>query len=150
MKKLLFAILAFAAIASCKPGDPILRIEGGLVKGVPTETPGVTVFKGIPYAAPPVGKLRWKAPQPVKPWSGLKVCDSWGHPAWQMSHTPGGYTPEFFFDGDPEFSEDCLYLNVWTPAAGKAEAKLPVTLLQDGVSSLKWTGKNGPRMEESS
>ena len=128
MKKLLFAILAFAAIASCKPGDPILRIEGGLVKGVPTETPGVTVFKGIPYAAPPVGELRWKAPQPVKPWSGLKVCDSWGHPAWQMSHTPGGYTPEFFFDGDPEFSEDCLYLNIWTPAAGKAEAKLPVTL----------------------
>lgn len=128
MKKLLFAILAFAAIASCKPGDPILRIEGGLVKGVPTETPGVTVFKGIPYAAPPVGELRWKAPQPVKPWSGLKVCDSWGHPAWQMSHTPGGYTPEFFFDGDPEFNEDCLYLNVWTPAAGKAEAKLPVTL----------------------
>ena len=128
MKKLFFAILAFATIASCKPGDPILRIEGGLVKGVPTETPGVTVFKGISYAAPPVGELRWKAPQPVKPWSGLKVCDSWGHPAWQMSHTPGGYTPEFFFDGDPEFSEDCLYLNVWTPAAGKAEAKLPVTL----------------------
>ena len=140
MKKLLFAILAFAAIASCKPGDPILRIEGGLVKGVPTETPGVTVFKGIPYAAPPVRELRWKAPQPVKPWNGLKVCDSWGHPAWQMSHTPGGYTPEFFFDGDPEFSEDCLYLNIWTPAAGKAEAKLPVTLWIHGGGYVEGWG----------
>ena len=126
--KRLFVFLTLAAMVACKPVNPILRIEGGLVKGVPTETPGVTVYKGIPYAAPPVGELRWKAPQPVKKWSNLKVCDKWGNPAWQASHTPGGYTPEFFADGDPEFSEDCLYLNVWTPAAGKPEAKLPVTL----------------------
>ncbi|MBP5486683.1 MAG: carboxylesterase family protein [Bacteroidales bacterium] len=128
MKKLFAAILVLVAIISCKPGGPIIRIESGLVKGVSTETPGVTVFKGIPYAAPPVGDLRWKAPQPVRHWNNLKVCDSWGNPAWQTPHTPGGYTPEFFFDGDPEFSEDCLYLNVWTPAAGEKEAKLPVTL----------------------
>ena len=127
MKRLLI-FLALAAMVSCKHDNPILRIEGGLVKGVPTETPGVIAYKGIPYAAPPVGELRWKAPQPVKKWSNLRICDSWGHPAWQSPHTPGGYTPEFFFDGDPEFSEDCLYLNIWTPAAGKPEAKLPVTL----------------------
>ena len=65
-----------------------------------------------------MGELRWKEPQPVVPWEGVRTADSWGHPAWQSSHTGGGYTPEFFFDGDPEFSEDCLYLNVWTPAAG--------------------------------
>ena len=130
--KRLFIILALAALAACKPVNPILRVEGGLVKGVPTETPGVTVYKGIPYAAPPVGDLRWKAPQPVKNWGSLRICDTWGHPAWQNSHTPGGYTPEFFFDGDPEFSEDCLYLNIWTPAAGNPEAKLPVTLWVHG------------------
>ena len=75
-----------------------------------------------------MGELRWKAPQPVVPWEGVKQFDTFGAPSLQNAHTPGGYTPEFFFDGDPAFSEDCLYLNVWTPAAGKSKAKLPVTL----------------------
>lgn len=72
---------------------------------------GVFVFKGIPYAAPPVGGLRWKAPQPVKPWSGEKDASEWGAACWQNRNdclAMGG--------GDPgEISEDCLYLNVWTP-----------------------------------
>ena len=139
MNKYFLLCCAAGLLAACTPKNPVLTIEGGQVQGVQTETPGVTVYRGIPFAAPPVGDLRWKEPQPVVPWEGVKTADDWGHPAWQTSHTPGGYTPEFFFDGDPEFSEDCLYLNVWTPAAGKPGAKLPVTLwIHGGGYTAGW------------
>ena len=139
MNKYFLLCCAAGLLAACTPKNPVLTIEGGQVQGVQTETPGVTVYRGIPFAAPPVGDLRWKEPQPVVPWEGVKTADAWGHPAWQASHTPGGYTPEFFFDGDPEFSEDCLYLNVWTPAAGKPGAKLPVTLwIHGGGYTAGW------------
>ncbi|UWS35111.1 carboxylesterase/lipase family protein [Erwinia pyrifoliae] len=86
----------------------IMTAEGILLGKV---AEGVFVFKGIPYAAPPVGELRWKAPQPVKPWSGEKDASKWGAACWQNRNdclAMGG--------GDPgEISEDCLYLNVWTP-----------------------------------
>lgn len=139
MRKSFLALAILLAMVGCKTGSPVISVEGGLVKGVPTKTPGVTVFKGIPFAAPPVGDLRWKAPQPLVPWQGTRSCNKWGHPAWQEAHNPGGYTAEFFFDGDPEFSEDCLYLNIWTPAAGDSEAKLPVTLwIHGGAYVAGW------------
>lgn len=126
---------AVAALVSCsvKDTNPVLSVEGGLVKGVQSETKGVIVYRGIPFAAAPTGELRWKAPQPVTPWEGVKIADTWGNPAVQNHHQPTeAYTPEFFFDGDPDFSEDCLYLNVWTNAAGKTDAKLPVAMWVHG------------------
>ena len=108
--------------------SPVLTIEGGQVQGVPTETKDVFVFRGIPYAAPPIGDLRWKEPQPVVPWKGVKVCDLFGHPGYQAVHYPGGYATEWGYGAEAPYSEDCLYLNVWTPAAGKVDAKLPVAL----------------------
>ena len=100
------------------------RVEGGLVRGVRGNTPRFTVFKGIPYAAPPVGKLRWKLPQPVIPWEGVRECDKFGHSAPQP---PSINDRVYSYDLYPEYEsgEDCLYLNVWTPAASPSE-KLPV------------------------
>ena len=146
MRRFLLIVSLAALAASCHNANPVLKVEGGQIQGVETGTPGVTVYKGIPYAAPPVGELRWKAPQPVVPWEGVKVCDAFGAPSWQSAHTPGGYTPEFFFDGDPAFSEDCLFLNVWTPAAGKPKAKLPVTLWIHGGGYVAGWGSE-PEMD---
>jgi para-nitrobenzyl esterase len=93
------------------------NVTGGEVQGVVTN--GVASFKGIPFAAPPVGELRWKAPQPVKAWTGIKKADAFAPGCMQdigMAKMMGA--PE-------KISEDCLYLNVWT-AARNAGEKLPV------------------------
>ena len=74
-----------------------------------------TVFRGIPFAAPPVGELRWRSPQPVASWSGVRPAVEFGNAAFQ---TPlENITPWPF---NATVSEDCLYLNVWTPAADGA------------------------------
>ncbi len=91
--------------------DEPIQLTSGLVSGVDLNS-GVKVYRGIPFAAPPVGELRWKAPQRAIPWSGVRVADSYGPVCMQQG------TPVLM-------SEDCLYLNVWTKAA-TAEAKLPV------------------------
>ena len=139
------AAVLLLAFASCT-SNPVLNVTGGHVRGISAETPGITVYKGIPYAAPPVGELRWKAPQPVVPWEGILEADHFGPPSWQNPHTGGDYTAEFFFDGDPAFSEDCLYLNVWTPAAGQPEKKLPVTLWIHGGAYVAGWGSE-PEMD---
>ena len=104
------------------------KVEGGAVRGIPAADPRITTFKGIPYAAPPVGDLRWRAPQPVAPWEGEKLCAEFAPIA--MQETPGLdpndiYTREWHVDSSIPMSEDCLYLNIWTPAKSTDE-KLPV------------------------
>lgn len=117
-------------LASCdaKEEKPVLTIEGGRIVGVDTDIDGVTVYKGIPFAAPPVGENRWRAPQPVEPWEGIRLCDSFGHPAFQGAHYDGGYTTEWGYGEEKAYSEDCLYLNVWTKASAQPEKKLPVAV----------------------
>ena len=93
-----------------------VKVTGGAVKGAVAH--GVLSFKGIPFAAPPAGELRWRPPQPVAPWPGVKDATAYGHDCAQKP-----------FGGDAaplgtEPSEDCLVMNVWRPAAGGA--KLPV------------------------
>ena len=127
MKRLVAFCTGILSYLTLSAQVPVLTVEGGEVSGVPSETPDVCIYKGIPYAAPPVGDLRWKHPQPVQPWKGVRPCDTFGAASLQGDQTPGSfYWKEFHQDGDPKRSEDCLYLNVWTPAAGKPEAKLPV------------------------
>jgi para-nitrobenzyl esterase len=126
MKKLFYLLLAFA-LFSCE-SNPVLTIEGGQVQGVKADIKGVYVYRGIPYAAPPIKGLRWKAPQPVVPWQGVKIADKFGHPGYQAVHYPGGYTTEWGYGDESPYSEDCLYLNVWTKTPGQVSKKLPVAL----------------------
>jgi para-nitrobenzyl esterase len=131
MKNLSFFILIFTslALASCSDSNPVLTIEGGKIIGVKTSSKGIIAYKGIPFAAPPVGNLRWKEPQPVVPWQGVKVADKYGDAAEQITWDPQSfYGREWRASGSVPFSEDCLYLNVWTPAAGQTGKKLPVAM----------------------
>ena len=130
MKKLFFVLAGMLATIACgaQNSGPVLTIEGGQIQGVTTDIKGVTVYRGIPFAAPPTGQNRWRAPQPVIPWEGVKLCDKFGHPPFQAAHYPGGYTTEWGYGDEAPYSEDCLYLNVWTKKPGKPDAKLPVAI----------------------
>lgn len=130
MKKLLFMLPLLAMLGCSAPeaNNPVLTIEGGQVQGVMADNPGVYVYRGIPYAAPPIGDLRWKEPQPVVAWEGVKIADKFGHPGYQAVHYPGGYATEWGYGDEAPYSEDCLYLNVWTKAPGDVNKKLPVAL----------------------
>ena len=108
--KLIIGVLLLAVSALANGLDTLVKIDTGWVSG---SGAGVRVYKGIPYAAAPVGQLRWKPPQPAKPWKGILVAKSFPANCPQMPIVPG-----------PQ-SEDCLGLNVWTPAHSAA-AKLPV------------------------
>jgi para-nitrobenzyl esterase len=95
-----------------------VRIESGLVAPVHETERGVRAFLGIPFAAPPVGALRWRAPQPPPPWLGVRRASAFG------SRCPQGRIFDDMVFRD-EMGEDCLHLNVWTPATSSAE-RLPV------------------------
>ena len=104
------------------------NVTGGTVVGIPAADPRITAFKGIPFAAPPVGENRWRAPQPVVPWEGERECFTFA--PISMQHIPGLdlnniYSREWNVDPTIPMSEDCLYLNVWTPAKS-ADERLPV------------------------
>lgn len=118
---MLLGSFAMNAITYTQP----VKVEGGLVEGVIEN--GVEVFKGIPFAAPPVGNLRWKAPQPVQPWRGILMCDKFAKAPLQKDqarHPKGWKNIE---EMNPATSEDCLYLNIWTPEKRGSE-KLPVMI----------------------
>ncbi len=105
-----------------------VTVETGVVAGIPASDPRITVFKGIPFAAPPVGELRFAPPKPARKWDGVKSCDAFGPMSMQRKQIIGGktlYEREWLCMPDAPMSEDCLTLNVWTPAIS-ADEKLPV------------------------
>jgi para-nitrobenzyl esterase len=101
-------------------GDPV-RIDSGLVSGTYLAS-GVKAYFGIPFAAPPVRELRWRAPQPVKAWMGVYTANRM-QPECPQSLRDSDINPYF---GEEPVSEDCLYMNIWAPATARAGAKLPV------------------------
>ena len=127
MKKTLlflsFSIYVLVANAQPLNETPNLQVKtaNGILEG--TYESGIRIFRGIPFAAPPIGDLRWKEPQPVKNWQGVRKADKFGPRAMQL---PVFGDMNFRSDG---MNEDCLYLNVWTPAkndtGGAAHRRLP-------------------------
>ncbi len=103
--------------------------QSGIVRGIPCGNPIFTVFKGIPFAAPPVGELRWKAPQPPIPWEGVKQADRFAPACPQEPYVNRDATEYPLLP--LEESEDCLYLNIWTPALKPGE-NLPVAVFIHG------------------
>ena len=104
----LVAALAIVSTAFAQTPKPV-RTQAGLVQG--TVEDGITIYKGIPFAAPPLGDLRWRAPQPPAAWTGVKSADKFAPACMQVPIV----MPALGLDA-LTVNEDCLYLNVWTPA----------------------------------
>jgi len=109
------ALCAITLVAAPAQAMPV-KVDGGRMEGQGAD--GLTVYKGVPFAEPPVGELRWRAPRPVKAWSGVRQATTFAPACMQTGVSMPGETP-------PVISEDCLYLNVWTPAKVAGE-RLPV------------------------
>jgi para-nitrobenzyl esterase len=117
---LALSLLTTALAQAAHPADPLqIKTDKGVVEGTLTNNDQVRAFKGIPFAAPPVGNLRWQPPQPAASWKGIRPAKDFGSHCIQS----GGYPDMVFHDPGP--SEDCLTLNVWTPANAKP-GSLPV------------------------
>jgi para-nitrobenzyl esterase len=122
----LIGVATVQAAGAGKVGSEPVRTTNGLVSGTAGKVDGVVAFRGIPFGAPPVGDLRWKPPQPVASWDGVRAGDKFGPVCMQPrqpQRTPNNRAVDL--PDSPPISEDCLYLNVWT-AAASPNAKLPV------------------------
>jgi para-nitrobenzyl esterase len=131
------ALLLSGTTASA--ADDSLTIDSGKISGGTAGNDGkVRVFKGIPFAAPPVGKLRWQPPQAAATWQGVRECKEFGNTCPQQPYPAGSIYAQ---PPQPQ-SEDCLYLNVWTPAEN-ATAKLPVMVWIHGGALTRGSGSTG-------
>jgi para-nitrobenzyl esterase len=134
------AIVSAAAFGQTAVKDVagVVKVTGGSVQGKPGRDKSIAVFKGIPFAAPPVGDLRWRAPQPVVAWEGVHEADRFGNSCIQKTvYERKPWTHEFMSHND--ISEDCLYLNVWTPAKSSSD-KLPVYVYLYGGGNVEGSG----------
>ncbi|MDT7778108.1 MAG: para-nitrobenzyl esterase [Acidobacteriota bacterium] len=133
-RTILAAALLIAAAQACAAATPDrVKTANGVVEGAGSQTSGVRIFRGLPFAQPPVGDLRWREPQPVKSWQGVRPAVKFGPRCMQQ--------PVF---GDMNFrsgsmSEDCLYLNVWTPAKSD-KGRLPVLVYFYGGGFVAGSG----------
>jgi para-nitrobenzyl esterase len=124
--------LAYGLSGSAPTANDIVRVEGGQISGSVVD--GVRSYKGIPFAAAPVGDLRWKAPQPPPAWEGVRECNEFGPDCPQAPYTQNS----LYYSAPRKQSEDCLYLNVWT--AAKAGEKRPVMVWIHGGALTRGSG----------
>lgn len=119
------------------PGLSVVRTTGGVISGAYDDS--VFVFKGVPYAAPPVGELRWKPPVPVQPWSDTLECLAFGASPIQNEPKPFMMWSEEFITPPKPLSEDCLFLNIWSGAKTSID-KLPVFVWIHGGAFASGSG----------
>jgi para-nitrobenzyl esterase len=139
MKIVLFLATLSLACAASQPADTV-KTANGLLEGTANPATGIRMFKGVPFAQPPVGDLRWKEPQPPLDWPGVRKADNFGPRCAQR--------PVF---GDMNFrsngmGEDCLYLNIWAPPVSKVAKPLPVLLYFYGGGMIAGDGSE-PRYD---
>lgn len=137
-------LLAAAKPHQVAPTGPTVQIAGGILKG--EAAGGISIFKAIPYAQPPIGALRWREPQPVAPWSGVRDATQPSHPCMQSLAGTDSFIEPLAADYGATYtvqkldpSEDCLYLNVWTPQL-QPGARLPVMVWLHGGSNRFGSG----------
>jgi para-nitrobenzyl esterase len=130
-----FLAVALASLPSAAAIQQPVKVKGGLISGNASSDSSIAVFKGIPYAAPPVSDLRWRAPRPPAPWQGIRKTDQFSASCVQNIVTERKpWTFEFMTHGD--ISEDCLYLNIWTPAKSAGERR-PVLFWMYGGGNVE-------------
>lgn len=139
IRRAVLLTVAIFAFSTSHAEDIFVKTPSGLLMGSKSPTnKGVHIFKGIPYAVPPTGSRRWRPAETVQAWAGLRMATNFGPDCMQPTIWP----PEMFYLSSPHglMSEDCLYLNVWAPAAtgrGKPGRKLPVMVWLHG-GALTW------------
>jgi len=106
-------VLMTGAQVRAQIAEPV-QVDGGVISGTTSRSPDVRAFKGVPFAAPPVGALRWRPPQPIAPWNDVLKADHFAAQCVQLDDRPGAREPQ---------SEDCLHLNIWTGAKSGSERR---------------------------
>lgn len=144
LKRCLLAVLMLGGSLSFSGPGPLrlARTRQGWLQGVAARLPGVSVFKGVPYAAPPLGALRWKDPQPPAAWKGLRRADHFCAHCMQASEHQQEFPPHafhrsawtkpFLIDAREPQSENCLYLNIWTAARDSSEHRPVLVWIHGG------------------
>ncbi|HEX4605545.1 MAG TPA: carboxylesterase/lipase family protein [Candidatus Angelobacter sp.] len=133
----LLAVLALTSTGVAAIADPV-RVEQGLLAGTSGTSADVRVYRGIPFAAPPVGDLRWKAPQPAPAWQGTRQATEFSNACWQTQYPAAA---AIYQSKLPPLSEDCLYLNIWT-SAKSAKDRLPVMVWIHGGGFTRGSGSS--------
>jgi len=141
-------VLTAALVSACGGGDPepapttpyvatrdTVAVTGGTIAAAADSSRALRIFRAVPFAAPPVGNLRWKVPQPVDAWTGVRRSDNFSA-ACLMGDRPAGRVGSILYQQTESQSEDCLYLNLWTGAAAAGEKRPVMVLLHGGAYQL--------------